>query len=187
LEASFAPEIVEISNNFTGGRAAYLAEMKSFYNGHRFSKSPLTVYNPFGLLHHFSNGGEFVSYWFQSGTPTFLLKLINEQKIDALDLEGLRVTDADFQKYDLETLRAAPVLYQSGCLMIVDYDEGEYQLDYPKYRSADVVRQVVNRRILARRRRKSERVFLTLLARVSRRSPAIGAGGIASADCGDSL
>jgi hypothetical protein len=131
VESNFAPEIAEISNNFTGGRAAYLAKVKDVYNGYRISEKPLTVYNPFGLLHHFSNGGEFASYWFQSGTPTFLLKLINEQKIDALDLEGLRVTDADFQKYDLETLRAAPVLYQSGYLTIVDYDEGEYQLDYP--------------------------------------------------------
>jgi hypothetical protein len=57
-------------------REAYLTRLKRFYNGYRFSESPLTMYNSFGILHHFNRLGKFLPYWFESGTPTFLIRLI---------------------------------------------------------------------------------------------------------------
>jgi hypothetical protein len=91
------------------------------------------VYNPFGLLNHFNRNGAFESYWYATGTPTFLIKLIEDQKIDILNLEKESVMLDDFQRFDVENMEAVPVLYQSGYLTIVGYDDefSEYFLDYP--------------------------------------------------------
>jgi hypothetical protein len=88
LEKEFAPEIESVVQNKNCDRGTYLAELKHYYNGYRFSKKPETVYNPFGLLHHFYNDGDFQNYWFWSGTPTFLLTLIENQHIDIPNLEN---------------------------------------------------------------------------------------------------
>jgi hypothetical protein len=93
----------------------------------------LTVYNPFGLLNHFDKSGDFSSYWYESGTPTFLITLIKKQYIDITHLENNRVGYDSFHKYDAETMEAVPLLYQTGYLTIADYDEERNQLvlDYP--------------------------------------------------------
>ncbi|MDR3334372.1 MAG: AAA family ATPase [Treponema sp.] len=133
LEQDFAPEIDEIIQNGTRDRERYLAELKRFYNGYRFSRKPVTVYNPFGLLNHFDKGGDFLPYWFETGTPAFLIKLIEKQNIDIVNLGKLTVRYDDFRKYDGENMEAVPVLYQSGYLTIAGYNEERniFSLDYP--------------------------------------------------------
>ncbi|GHT86475.1 ATPase AAA [Spirochaetia bacterium] len=133
LERDFAEEIRQVTLNKKLDRQAYLDELKYFYNGYRFSENPLTVYNPFGLLNHFDQNGSFESYWYNTATPTFLVKLIEGQKIDILNLEQESLVKADFKRFDAENMEAVPVLYQSGYLTIVDYDEefDEFFLDYP--------------------------------------------------------
>jgi hypothetical protein len=130
---NYEPEIAGILTESGQSREKYVARLRHFYNGYRFTKKPLKMYNPFGLLHHLHSGGEFQPYWYDTGTPTFLIKLISEQKIHILDMNHLRVGLADFQRYDIENLQAEPILYQSGYLTIADFDEEEqlYILDYP--------------------------------------------------------
>ena len=132
LETDFAPEIEGVMEETGHGREDYLEKLRRFYNGYRFSRKPLRVYNPFGLLKHFGKR-EFASYWYDSGTPTFLVKLIVGQKVNIAELGSLRVGRDDFRKYDIEAMRAAPLLYQSGYLTIADYDEERdlFTLDYP--------------------------------------------------------
>jgi hypothetical protein len=132
METYFAPEIERITNENGLDRREYLDKAKRFYNGYRFSKKELTVYNPFGLLNHFDNNGDFETYWFATGTPAFLIKLMEEQRIDILDLEKKEVVFSEFQRFDAGNMDALPVLYQSGYLTITDYgDDGVYTLDYP--------------------------------------------------------
>jgi hypothetical protein len=133
MEQNFGPEIEAVLENTGKSRETYLGELRRFYNGYRFSRKPLTVYNPFGLLNHFDKGGEFLPYWYETGTPTFLISLIIKQKLTIVDLTNMRVGYEDFRKYDIETLRAEPLLYQSGYLTIKDYDEERnlFILDYP--------------------------------------------------------
>jgi hypothetical protein len=133
MEQGFQPEINEIVREGGKDRAEYLEKLKHFYNGYRFSEKPLTVYNPFGLLNHFDKGGKFSSYWYASATPAFLIKLIENQHIDVLHLGDQTVRSGVFQKYDVETMEAVPVLYQSGYLTITGYDDerGKYTLDFP--------------------------------------------------------
>jgi hypothetical protein len=133
LETNFEPEISAITRETGQKTDEYLDKLKHFYNGYRFSEKPATVYNPFGLLNHFFNRGEFESYWFSTGTPTFLIKLIETQKIDILDIENKSFTLTGLQKFNVDNMDGIAVLYQSGYLTIVDYDERfkEYTLDYP--------------------------------------------------------
>ncbi|GHT49614.1 ATPase AAA [Spirochaetia bacterium] len=132
LEREFAEEIKECSIDYSSD-TNYLDKLKSFYNGYRFSEKLLTVYNPFGLLHHFFNQGKFKPYWFESGSPTFLIKLIKAQRINILDLEAKVLAYDDFRKFDVENMDAVPVLYQSGYLTITGYNErrSTYNLGYP--------------------------------------------------------
>jgi len=132
LEAGFAPEVEAVLEKTGKNREGYLEELRRFYNGYRFSKKPLRVYNPFGLLNHFDSG-EFSPYWYETGTPTFLTKLIVEQRVNIVELGNMRVRHDDFRKYDIEGMEAVPLLYQTGYLTISDYDEDRkrFALDYP--------------------------------------------------------
>jgi len=134
LEANFGPEIDGILESTGRSREEYMDKMRRFYNGYRFSKKSLTVYNPFGLLNHFENGGEFQPYWYRSGTPTLLTDLINDRHIDFTKLNNMQVGYEDFDSFDVESLALEPLLYQTGYLTITDHDENQercFTLDYP--------------------------------------------------------
>jgi len=132
MERDFKGEIEDVIQNNRKDRLEYMERLKRFYNGYRFSKRMLAVYNPYGLLKHFDSG-DFASYWYETGTPTFLIRLIEAQKIDIFNLDNETVSSYDFAKFDVATMQAVPVLYQSGYLTIVAYDEETdiYTLDYP--------------------------------------------------------
>jgi hypothetical protein len=131
MERDFAEYIDKYAAEH-GGKENYLKKLKDFYNGYRFTKNKTLVYNPFGLLKHFDSS-DFFPYWFESGTPTYLIKLLDSQKIDILTLKDTMVTAMAFNKYDSENIEAVPLLYQAGYLTIADYDidSGIYKLDYP--------------------------------------------------------
>jgi hypothetical protein len=133
METCFAPEIERITNQNGLDRREYLDKAKRFYNGYRFSEKDLSVYNPFGLLNHFDNNGRFETNWFATGTPTFLIKLMEAQKMDILALEKNEISAADFQKFHVDNMNVTAVLYQSGYLTIKGYDSdsGVYTLEYP--------------------------------------------------------
>ncbi|MDR0731090.1 MAG: ATP-binding protein [Treponema sp.] len=132
LEMNFEPEINSITND-NQHKQEYMNSLKHFYNGYRFSEKPATVYNPHGLLNHFFNRGKFESYWYSTATPSFLIKLVDEQKIDILDLERKTVSIQDFQKFSADNMNAVPLLYQTGYLTITAYDKETetFTLDYP--------------------------------------------------------
>ncbi|MDR3012904.1 MAG: ATP-binding protein [Chitinispirillales bacterium] len=133
LERDFEPEIEKILKETGRDREEYMLKLREYYNGYRFSEKHLKVYNPFGLLNHFKKSGKYDPYWYETGSPNFLVKLITDQKINIADLSDMRVTLEEFCKYDVENMKAEPVLYQSGYLTITDYDEEneEFTLDYP--------------------------------------------------------
>jgi hypothetical protein len=133
FEANFGPEIDSVLEKNGRNREEYLDDMRRFYNGYRFSKASLTVYNPFGLLKHFNSGGEFSEHWYETATPSFLVDLIEKRKVNVLELGDLRVRAADFGKYDIDNMELAPLLCQTGYLTISDYDEKSqrFTLDYP--------------------------------------------------------
>ncbi len=110
----------------------YLAKLKEYYNGIRFSKKPLYLYNPVSFTNAMKNC-DFENYWFETGTPTFLLKLIKKYDYDVSLLENLKVKPNVFSSYEIERLSVEALLYQTGYLTIKDYDAEtqEYTLSYP--------------------------------------------------------
>lgn len=81
----------------------------------------------------------FANYWFETGTPTFLVRLIRERNYDITQLEQLELRETAFSTYDLENLAVTPLLVQTGYLTIKDYDPEtrKYTLAYPNYEVED--------------------------------------------------
>ena len=104
-------------------------KIKTWYNGYKWDLNT-SVYNPFSLLNFFSKQ-QFQNYWFETGTPTFLINLSKKQEI--FDFENTRVSALQLGAYDLENLNALPLMFQTGYLTIKEYDDetGIYVLDYP--------------------------------------------------------
>ncbi len=113
---------------------ALLHEIKTWYDGFCFAAKGERVYNPFSLLLLFKQR-RFANYWFETGTPTFLIKLLKTQGYDVRELESLRVSELTFSSYEIEDLRPVPLLWQTGYLTIKDYDPRSrlYRLSYPNY------------------------------------------------------
>ena len=151
VEKKFMPEIDSIIKEKGISKDEYMKQLRCFYNGYRFSDKPLTVYNPFGLLHHFDKSGKFLPYWYESGTPNFLINLITSQKIDITKLDKLKIGYDSFRKYDVENMEAEPLLYQTGYLTISEYDEkrNRFTLEYPNLEvrssfSKSLIKQYLN-------------------------------------------
>jgi len=133
VTTNFEPEIEDVLKRVGRNRDEYMDELRRFYNGYRFSEKPLTVYCPFGLLKHFYSGGKFSEHWYETATPSFLVELIADRKINILDMGDMRIGYADFGKYDIDHIAAAPLLCQTGYLTITGYDakSNEYTLGFP--------------------------------------------------------
>ena len=131
-EHYFAEWIDENAVKLGVSRGDYLARLRRTYNGLRFSKEPQTVYNPVSFTKAMDQGS-FDHYWFETGTPTFLLKLLRERDYQVTAFDGMRLTASMFSSYEVEDLRVEPLLYQTGYLTIQDYDEkaSMYTLGYP--------------------------------------------------------
>ncbi|MGB0524116.1 MAG: AAA family ATPase [Flammeovirgaceae bacterium] len=127
LEYYFADRIEAIADEF-GGKAALLNEIKSWYNGYTWDTTHY-VYNPFSILNFFSKR-TFQNYWFETGTPTFLIKLLREQGV--YDVSHIETSYASFDSYELDRISYTSLLFQTGYLTIKeDLGYGLFVLGYP--------------------------------------------------------
>ena len=109
-----------------------LAELTRFYDGYHFSKNSEDVFNPFSLVKAL-NARDIAPYWFGSGTPSFLLKLLDKYHVNLSTLESQEAVLSSFDQSTEEMTDALPLLYQSGYLTIKKYDPmfQEYTLGIP--------------------------------------------------------
>lgn len=123
-------EQMALANNETYEAAC--AHLKRQYDGYHFSRYCADIYNPFSLFNAF-NAKEYKNFWFSTGTPTFLIDLLQETDFDVRQLEGVEATDEQFDAPTERIISPIPVLYQSGYLTIKGYDPDfqVYQLAYP--------------------------------------------------------
>lgn len=107
-------------------------EIRRYYNGYRFSESKESVYNPFSLLNLLIHK-KLKNYWFESGTPTFLVNLIKEREYEIVQAEEYIVRSSVFSSYEIENLDITTLLFQTGYLTIKEYNEelDLYTLSYP--------------------------------------------------------
>ena len=97
-------------------------ELKSYYDGYHFAEDSDEVYNPFSLLKAFDSG-KVTFNWFDSGTPTFLIRMMKHFGTDITAIEPLEVPVTAFDKSTDEMDSALPLLYQTGYLTIKGYDK----------------------------------------------------------------
>ena len=133
LEQNFEPEIEALSIAEGLTRSKMLATLKKHYDGYRFAKAGVNVYNPFSLLSAFK-AKDFGSYWFSTGTPTFLVNYLKEAHYFIPDLDGnVELNESGVDTYRAVTENALPILFQSGYLTIIGYSKEArlYQLGFP--------------------------------------------------------
>ncbi|MFN8674490.1 MAG: AAA family ATPase [Candidatus Sericytochromatia bacterium] len=109
-------------------------ELKKWYNGYSWD-SKNYLYNPYGLLLLF-NKNEVNNYWFQTGTPTFLIKLIKEKELDIKNIDNIELTQESFDFYDIDNFNPYALLFQTGYLTIKQkikkgFGQYKYVLGYP--------------------------------------------------------
>ncbi|MCD6291830.1 MAG: ATP-binding protein [Deltaproteobacteria bacterium] len=115
-------------------KAVDMEKVRLWYNGYNFLGEP--VYNPFDILLFIDNDYVFDSYWFSTGTPTFLIKLIQKHNYFIPKLKNLRAGSRLIDSFDIENIELEPILFQAGYLSIkkvteLDFGGFEYTLDVP--------------------------------------------------------
>ncbi|MEN9373156.1 MAG: hypothetical protein RIR79_708 [Pseudomonadota bacterium] len=105
IDTVFYPEILELDRE----------EIRNWYNGYNWLGT--SVYNPFDVLNLFSKR-DFRAYWFETGTPTFLIKLLQERGTFTPDLDNMVASDRLLSTFDVDNMPTEALLFQSGYLTI---------------------------------------------------------------------
>lgn len=103
-------------------------KVRQWYNGYNFLGEK--VYNPFDILLFIDAGHVFDNYWFATGTPTFLIKLIEQNKYYIPQLDNLRVSKSLVDSYDIDNMKLEPLLLQSGYLTVKEQIQLSYGIEY---------------------------------------------------------
>ncbi|MCA0388889.1 MAG: ATP-binding protein [Bacteroidetes bacterium] len=135
----FEGHIKKIAKSFSGTRDQLLQTIKFWYNGYSWDGKN-TLYNPFSILSLFTTL-EFQNYWFATGSPAFLMKLIKEKSIFFPALQNAFFSGLDLENHDVTKLSLGSLLFQTGYLTVKsktsDLSGVEYQMDYPNFEVKD--------------------------------------------------
>ena len=136
LDTVFAPELPGLDRD----------QIRAWYNGYSW-RGDEKVYNPFDILLLFRNR-EFAAYWFETGTPTFLVETLVQRHVSSLELDAMIGNDELLSTFDVGDIATEALLFQTGYLTIVRPEPrgGEmfYRVGYPNQE----VRQSLNRSLL---------------------------------------
>lgn len=132
LKEVFKEPIKEFASKLECTEEELLRMLQRHYDGYHFSEAMTDIYNPFSLLSSFKKQ-KLEDYWFKTGTPTYLVKLLSHTKEDLNQLTGKYYTKDSFADYRADVERPLPMIYQSGYLTIKGYeaDTDDYLLDIP--------------------------------------------------------
>ena len=146
LDAVFAPELPGLDRS----------EIRRWYNGYHWLGEE-KVYNPFDVLLLF-DGREFRPWWFETGSPEFLFRVLMEKEVSPMELENRMADDQLISKFDVEDIGVDALLFQTGYLTITEkeWDGAQtfYTLDYPNFE----VRQSLNQGLLSHLGRQGKEV-----------------------------
>ncbi len=118
LETSFAEHLEGVD----------WVELKAMYNGYQFLGEP--VYNPYDILLFISKGHSFRNYWFETGSPSFLLKLFRQQCYFLPDLSDIEVGEEILDSFDVEQINPITLLFQAGYLTIEGSQRRQHRMRY---------------------------------------------------------
>jgi hypothetical protein len=133
LESNFMDYLSLMAAKYKFSIADFLVEVKNWYNGYSFD-GETSLYNPYSLL-LFLHKQRFDNYWFETGTPTFLVETIRNEYVNPTELEHFEVDNYFFNSFSLEHLDIVGLLYQTGYLTIKEASfsiaGSSYILGYP--------------------------------------------------------
>ena len=132
LESYFHSVIQELADNYGYSYEKMHDVLRRQFDGYHFGPKMIGVYNPFSILNTFFNM-DIRDYWFKTGTPTYLVRLLQDNHENLNDLTGKYYDESDFVDYRADREMPLPMIYQSGYLTIKDYDREmrTYLLDFP--------------------------------------------------------
>ena len=138
LHAYFKDSISELAQAYHVTDEEMAARLRRRYDGYHFVDNGVGLYNPFSLLSTFSKC-RLGNYWFETGTPTYLVKLLQRDSFRLPDLNGAEVMGSMLSSVDSVTSDPLPLIYQSGYLTIKDYDPefDLYTLGFPNEEVAE--------------------------------------------------
>ena len=132
LTTTLHEDIELLAQNYGVSYDVMHAKLKYHYDGYHFTKNSEEVYNPFSLMKAFLSG-DVGAYWFDSGTPAYLIRQMKHFRTDITSLDNMEVPSTAFDKPTEAMINALPLLYQSGYLTIKDYERESdlYTLSIP--------------------------------------------------------
>lgn len=116
-----APDIAMLAEAYECTPDEMHAKLKLQYDGYRFADVSPEIYNPFSLLKCFSQR-KIANYWFESGTPTFLIRQMQHFRTDIMGMDCIEASASSFDRPTEAMTTTLPLLYQSGYITIKDYD-----------------------------------------------------------------
>lgn len=131
----FEPYIEKVAIQNNSASVQIIETMKLWYDGYQFcSDSMHKVYNPYSVL-LFLSSGNFLNYWFETGTPTFLINLIKKRDFAITTLDTIKVSTEELGTIDIEDIPIPTLLFQTGYLTIKSYDAEtkNYHLVFPNF------------------------------------------------------
>jgi predicted DNA-binding ribbon-helix-helix protein len=161
VETHFAEEIEQIAADRNLSTEELLAMIRHWYNGYNFNGKE-RVYNPFSLLRYFATGdGQFTNYWFETGTPTFLVNEVKKHRL--FDFTKSLVSSSTMSSFNYENLNPYSLLFQTGYLTIESYsdEDGLYTLTYP---NEEVRRALTESLLMGYREAESDEILPTVVA-----------------------
>ena len=128
----FAEPIDVLAQKYKCSTEEMKLRLKLQYDGYHFSDELTDVYNPFSILNAFDKK-RIADYWFATGTPTYLIRLLNHTNENLNELTGKYYDPSQFIDYKADLEKPLPMIYQSGYLTIkdCDLDMGTFLLDFP--------------------------------------------------------
>lgn len=134
IRETFEPEIEAFEKSKNLNSEQFFAKLREMYDGYHFTTDAKEgVYNPFSVLKSLYEN-KFGSYWFETATPTILLKTLENNAVDlSVYADGIETDIESFRNYEPENSSVLPIVYQSGYLTIKGYDEESelYKLGIP--------------------------------------------------------
>lgn len=132
LKSYFKDGISELASANGDSESETIDKLRMCYGGYHFEKNSEGIYNPFNILNTLAKL-RYKDYWFETGTPTFLIELLKEHGSRFPDLSKEQVSAIVMSSMDSASTNLIPVIYQSGYLTIKSYDERfkKYRLGFP--------------------------------------------------------
>ncbi len=131
IKKYYAPYLRSLSQELEQSETEMMEEITRWYNGYSWDGKNF-VFNPYSIINLLYQQA-FRNFWFETGTPTFLIKRLKEENKAVNEEINTQVDETAFNKYDIENINITAIMFQTGYLTLnaVDYRNNKYLLDFP--------------------------------------------------------